>query len=143
MRAWGPLIILALVVACGSAPAGETGPDTTTATTGTTTTTEGTPPETTTPDEPGSSVDPGLRPLVDRAVADLAERLGVEEARIEVVSAELVVWPDSSLGCPRPGMQYLQVLTDGSRIRLSHDGTIYHYHTGGNTVTPFLCENPA
>ncbi len=85
-------------------------------------------------------VDPALRRQIDRAAADLATRLDVEPAAIEVTAAETVVWPDSSLGCPRPGMSYLQVLTDGFRITLAHDGTVYRYHGGGKRAEPFLCE---
>ena len=89
------------------------------------------------------TIDPNLQPLIDMAVADLAGRLGVGVAEIEVLSAYLVVWPDSSLGCPQPGMQYLQVLTDGSLILLGSGGAVYRYHAGGNQYEPFLCTTPA
>lgn len=87
--------------------------------------------------------DPGLDGFVDTAVADLATRLEVEPDSIAVVSATLVTWPDSSMGCPVPGMQYLQVLQDGSLIELEHDGALYRYHTGGDRITPFLCDQPS
>ncbi len=86
-------------------------------------------------------VDPGLSPFVDQAVADLAPRLGATPDQIEVISATLVTWPDSSMGCPQPGMEYLQALQDGSLIELGHDGKVYRYHSGGNR-TPFLCDQP-
>jgi hypothetical protein len=76
-----------------------------------------------------------------QAVDDLAALLGVETNAIEVVSVEMVVWPDGSLGCPQPGMAYIQVLQDGLRIRLAADGAIYEYHSGGRRA-PFLCKNP-
>jgi hypothetical protein len=88
-----------------------------------------------------SSIDPGLQPYIDIAVADLAARLGVEPATITAQSAVLMVWSDGSLGCPKPGMQYPQVLTDGAKIVLVVDGTAYAYHAGGSTK-PFLCESP-
>ena len=47
-------------------------------------------------------IDPGLQPYIDIAVGDLAERLSADAADITVTSATLVVWPDSSLGCPAP-----------------------------------------
>lgn len=84
-------------------------------------------------------IDPGLRPYVDLAVADLARRLGVDAGQIEVDSATLKQWPDSSLGCPQPGMQYAQMLTDGALIVLLHEGKTYKYHAGGSR-TPFYCE---
>lgn len=88
-------------------------------------------------------IDPNLQPLIEMAVADLAQRLGVGAAGIEVLAAYLVVWPDSSLGCPQPGMQYLQVLTDGSLILLGSGGAVYRYHTGGSQHEPFLCTTPS
>ena len=86
--------------------------------------------------------EPGLDPFVELAVADLAQRLGVTEASIVPVSSSLVIWPDTSMGCPLPGMQYAQVLQDGSLIELESAGLVYRYHTGGDRVTPFLCDQP-
>jgi hypothetical protein len=87
-------------------------------------------------------IEPALARLVERAVDDLSQRLGVPAADITVLRAEAVVWPDSSRGCPQPGMSYLMVLTDGAWIVLAHDGTVYEYHTDavGNVA---LCENDA
>ena len=101
------------------------------------------------PGEPGVStalyeagdVDTGLQPFIDQAVPDLADRLGVEEGDVTVHAAVIVVWPDSSLGCPEPDMSYAQVPADGSVIELEHDGVYYRYHTGGMDG-PFLCEYP-
>jgi len=59
---------------------------------------------------------------VDRAVADLAEHLGVDGASIEVVAEEAVTWNDGSLGCAQPGFSYTQALVEGSRITLRADG---------------------
>lgn len=77
--------------------------------------------------------------FVDQAVSDLAARLGVPAAAITVVSTETVVWPDKGYGCPRPGMVYAQVLSEGIRIVLSAGGVQYRYHSGDGRP-PFLCE---
>lgn len=95
-----------------------------------------------TPPAGGLSLGPGIRRLVDIAVKDLAERIGVEQADIKVLQAEFVSWRDSSAGCPKPGYEYMQVITNGSRIVLSAGDRDYHYHSGGNRA-PFLCENPS
>jgi hypothetical protein len=88
---------------------------------------------------PPPSYDPAMQPLVDIALQDLSERLGIPTDQIEVLEAEGVVWGDTSMGCPQPGMQYLQVPQDGALIRLSARGQVYNYHSGGNRL-PFLCE---
>ncbi len=87
------------------------------------------------------AIDPGLQPYIDRSVTDLSGRLDVGVEDIVVVAAILVEWPDASLGCPQPDLQYAQVATDGSLITLAIDGDTYEYHAGGDT-TPFLCETP-
>jgi hypothetical protein len=79
--------------------------------------------------------------LVDQAKADLAARLSIDVNSIEVVSAEAVEWADSSLGCPREGMAYLQVITPGTHILLRAGDQVYSYHSG-RAGPPFLCENP-
>lgn len=85
-------------------------------------------------------IDPGLKPYIDIAVADLAQRLSVDAATIAVTSATLVEWPDSSLGCPQPGTQYAQVSTDGAAIVLVAGDKTYQYNAGGSRQ-PFLCES--
>jgi hypothetical protein len=90
--------------------------------------------------EPGD-IDRGLQPFIDQAIDDLAARLDVDASSITARAAVLVVWPDASLGCPQPDMQYAQVTTDGSVIELDHDRNVYRYHTGG-TLGPFICERP-
>lgn len=76
---------------------------------------------------------------VPQAIADLATRLDVDESAITVVEEREVTWSDSSLGCPEPGMNYLQRLTDGVLVVLEADGQRYEYH-GGDTLT--YCANP-
>jgi len=88
------------------------------------------------------SLGPGLQRLADLSMQDLGSTMGVGQEEIEVVQADYVTWPDSSMGCPQPGYQYMQVLTNGSRIRLRANNRVYQYHSGGNRQ-PFLCENPS
>ena len=73
---------------------------------------------------------------VDRAREDLANRKGIDKEQITVVAVKEVNWPDTSLGCPEPGMMYAQVITLGHRIILSYAGQTYEYHSdqGGRVV---------
>jgi hypothetical protein len=86
--------------------------------------------------------DPATSALVEQAIQDLAGRLSLPADQIGFIQFEPVTWSDGSLGCPIPGMEYIQVLVEGYRIRLQADGQEYAYHGGGRRG-PFLCENPS
>lgn len=90
------------------------------------------------PTDPGDAAPTGA---TGRAVADLADRLGIEPAAIEVVAVEEVTWRDGSRGCAEPGTMYTQALVDGTRITLRANGTDHEYHSGG-AQPPTLCEDP-
>lgn len=98
--------------------------------------------------EPAASPPPTLPPpgdvgtAVAQAVADLSARLNVPAASIEVVSQEAVTWSDGSLGCPQPGVNYIQITIKGYRVVLRHGGKTYEYHAGAQRPS-FLCDNPA
>jgi len=92
----------------------------------------------TTPAERGVVVQPEAEKAVAAAKADLMERLGVREEAIVVKAAEAVQWPDSSLGCPQPGMMYAQVITPGFRVVLEVAGQTYEYHTDAGRLV-VLC----
>jgi hypothetical protein len=83
--------------------------------------------------------DAGLQNLIEKAKTDLSQRLAISPDQITLLEATSVVWPDASLGCPQPGMVYIQVPEDGLLIRLQVGGQIYPYHSGGFR-DPFLCE---
>jgi len=74
-------------------------------------------------------IPPGLGAAMELARQDLAERLGMPINEIAIVSMEAVEWPDASLGCPKPGMMYAQVITPGYRIILEAGGKRYEYHS--------------
>jgi len=76
---------------------------------------------------------------IDFAIENLAEILGVDVYRVEVINLELVTWPDASLGCPEPGMLYTQVLSAGYRLTLGVDGELYYYNADTRGEI-FLCE---
>jgi len=80
-------------------------------------------------------------PLIEQSIKDLARRESVSPSIIKVVGYEELTWPDTSLGCPHPGMRYLQVPQDGARIILQLNDRMYVYHSGGNRP-PFLCTKP-
>ena len=84
--------------------------------------------------------DPGLQSLIEKTKEDLAQRLSSSVTQINLIEATEVEWSDSSLGCPQPGMDYLQVITPGYLIRLEAGGQEYEYHSNRDTYF-VLCEN--
>jgi hypothetical protein len=85
--------------------------------------------------------DPYSLELIDKAKTDLAQRTGIAKEEIVLAEFRLVTWPDASLGCPKPGVEYAQVLVDGYLIMLRAGLGVYNYHGGGDAASgPFLCE---
>lgn len=57
---------------------------------------------------------------------------------VAIVRADAVTWRDASLGCPEPGMTYIQVLTDGYWVVLEVAGQTYDWRMA-QSGTPLLC----
>jgi hypothetical protein len=83
---------------------------------------------------------PGLQNLIEQAKQDLAQRLAISTNQISLVQATEVEWSDSSLDCPQPGMEYLQVITPGYRILLEVSGNQYEYHSNRDAYVIY-CDN--
>jgi hypothetical protein len=78
---------------------------------------------------PDPSSNPESQALVDAALRDAAAHLGVSPADLHVDRVEAREWGDSSLGCPRPGLMYSQIVTPGFVIVISAAGKQLEYHT--------------
>lgn len=102
------------------------------------TTTAPTAPATTESEATMPASDQDQLPIVAPALDDLAGLLGVTPDDIEIVTSEMVTWPDGSLGCPEPGMSYTQALVEGSKVVLRYEDRVYVYHAGEDDQ-PFLC----
>jgi hypothetical protein len=74
-------------------------------------------------------VPPEAAAIVDLALADAASHLGVSRDELRMDRIEAQQWPDSSLGCPQPGQQYLQVITPGYLVVISSGSRQLEYHT--------------
>ncbi len=75
------------------------------------------------------------------ALADLSERVGTTLSLDDLASWqwEQKNFPDTSLGCPRPGLSYPQVITNGYQILLTYEGVTYDYRAAADGSTVFLC----
>ena len=67
-----------------------------------------------------------LVPILNQA----AKLANVPVQQLGIVRAEAVVWNDGSLGCPEPGMEYAQALTNGYWVVVSAAGQTYDFHAG-------------
>lgn len=74
------------------------------------------------------------------AVDTLSQKLSVEPDKIVVVHVATMEWPNSSLGCPRPGMEYLQVITQGWLALLQTGKKAYRVHIGNKRA--IVCDKP-
>ena len=93
------------------------------------------------------SVEPGVKgevpeTLLNQIIADLASRLSMDAAGIEIISDESVVWNDGSLGCAQPGQFYTQALVDGYHVILKVGEQTYDYRAAQSGYF-FLCERPS
>jgi len=76
--------------------------------------------------------------MIEAALDDAANRSTTARAAITVTSAEAVIWPDGSLGCPQPGMMYTQALVAGYRIVLQTGDQVLNYHAAARGK-PVFC----
>lgn len=85
---------------------------------------------------------PPANPAAAAALAHLVTEMGLSPQDVTILSIEEMQWRDGSLGCPKPGMMYIQVIIPGYRIVLEANGEIYDVHTDqtGNTVV--VCDLP-
>ena len=71
----------------------------------------------------------------------LAAHLGVQSSALAVVGYSSQTWPDGSLGCPKEGVAYAQMVTPGYTIRFAHSTREYEVHTGQHKEDAVLCQN--
>jgi hypothetical protein len=76
--------------------------------------------------------------MIEAALDDAANRSTTARADIKVISEEAVIWPDGSLGCPKPGMLYTQALVAGYRIVLQAGELVLNYHAAARGK-PVFC----
>ena len=142
------LVVLAIATACVRTGAG---PSVTPSPTGapspsasTETASPGNSPSPSGPGGPSTAPTAGDVPaaILAAAKADLAKRTGLDPATFTVIRADAVVWADGSLGCPVPGMMYVQMVTPGYWIVLAAGGASYDYRSDRSGAIR-LCEQPS
>jgi hypothetical protein len=118
------ILLIALLAACGP---GETEPAAGEPTAPATPETTQPPVDTPVAETPES--DSAADAITAAAVAHLAAELGVAEAEIELISAEMTEFTDSCLGLGQANESCLQAITPGWLVMLSVGGQEYEVHT--------------
>ncbi len=74
-------------------------------------------------------VEPIAESMVELSKRDAARRLDVPEDTITLVNLLTLTWPDSSVGCPKPGIDYRDEVMPGYRVVLGIEDETVIYHT--------------
>ena len=70
----------------------------------------------------------------------LAGKLGVGANELTLVRSNTTDWPDASLGCPKSGKAYAQVITPGYEITFEHEGSSYAVRSNSDASHMISCE---
>ena len=76
------------------------------------------------------------------STAFLNEQFKIASADVTVKEVTPMSWPDASLGCPRIGVMYIQVVTPGYQIVLDADGRTFTFHTDAKDRVVLCTVNP-
>jgi hypothetical protein len=79
--------------------------------------------------------------VMNKIMADLEQRIGSKPDNVTIIKSEAVTWNDGSLGCPKRGVFYIQVLVEGYWVILQVGQTQYDYRVGGSGTPLVLCES--
>ncbi len=79
--------------------------------------------------------------IVTAARKLLADELEVDEGDFKLESSDGVEWPDASLGCPKEGFTYAQVITPGYKLVFKYADTSYPVHTNSDCSHLVICKD--
>jgi hypothetical protein len=64
------------------------------------------------------------------AFTTLSQHIGADRKDLVLIHLARFNWPNSALGCPKPGMQYTQAIVPGYLALLKHGDQQYRVHLG-------------
>jgi hypothetical protein len=79
-----------------------------------------------------------MQAVIDKALDDAAAQTGLLREALEVISADRVIWPDGSMGCPKPDVVYTQSTVPGYRVQVKAGESLLSYHANQKGLV-FLC----
>jgi hypothetical protein len=80
-----------------------------------------------------------LEQAVNNAKADLQQRTSAPADKIRTISADALLWLDTSMGCGSPTASHAQIEVEGFKVVLEYDGKKYDYRSMKDGE-PTLCE---
>lgn len=90
----------------------------------------------------GHHLENGKQTIEQRAISALAKHLSIEEnSGARVLNKLEKNWPDTSLGCPRVGLNYPQMIVPGFLVTLSKGDKSYNVHLSDKRAV--VCTNAA
>ena len=79
---------------------------------------------------------------LNRLRQKVASELDIEQNTLQFVEKKAEVWSDASLGCPEPGMAYVQILIDGWQIVFQNNaGELIYVHTESDLDNFIICDD--
>ncbi len=75
---------------------------------------------------------------IDLAISKVNQITPLSKDSVEHLKIRSIQWPDSSLGCPEPGVEYLQKVIPGYLVSFTSDEKIYSVNIGDNTA--IICD---
>jgi hypothetical protein len=146
---FGTLLILlsGLLVACGdntttSSPLTTTPASTTVSSPSSTTVSVTTAPAVNSPSTLSTTIPDEAKQPYESALSDLAKRTNLPTSDIKLMGYSFEQFSDSSLGCPKSGQRYSQVITPGFRFQLQAAGQLYDYRATASGTRVLLCTTP-
>ena len=71
---------------------------------------------------------------IDLAIRAVSETTPVSQDSVSHLRIRAIEWPDSSLGCPEPGAEYLQRVIPGHLVSFNVEQELYTVHVGDNSA---------
>jgi hypothetical protein len=74
--------------------------------------------------------------ILDPILTEAAAQAKVAQEKLVILRAQPVVWNDGSLGCPEPGMMYIQALVNGYWVVINAGGKTYDFRVDAGGLCP-------
>ena len=94
------------------------------------------------PTEGSATQMPGQDEMVRQSTAFLEQQFKIASDAVTVKEVTPMSWPDASLGCPKIGVMYIQVITPGFQIVLDANGHTFTFHTDAKDRVVLCKVNP-